>query len=76
MKLERRPREVVETMIKCALDISKNPKNSNIVNRTRGIHELTNHTHDMGNIQTSNSEIDQTTNKLMITSSIQYRFTI
>ena len=30
-------------MIKRALDISKNPKNGNIVDKTRGIHELTNH---------------------------------
>ena len=34
-------------MIKCAIDISENSKNSNIVDRTRGIHELTNHTHGM-----------------------------
>ena len=47
MKLKRRSRGVVETMIKCALDIPKNLKNGSIVDRTRGIHELTNHTHDM-----------------------------
>ena len=47
MKLERRPRGVVETMIKCALDISENSKNGSIVDRTRGIYELTNHTHGM-----------------------------
>ena len=63
-------------MIKCSLDISENPKNSSIVDRTKGIHELTNHTHGMWNIQTSNSEIDQTTNQLMIASGIRYRFTI
>ena len=34
-------------MIKCAFDISKNPKNSNIVDRMRGIYELINHTHGM-----------------------------
>ena len=63
-------------MIKCALDILENPKNSSIVNKMRGIHELTNHTHDMRNIQMSNSEIDQTINQLTIASSIRYRFTI
>ena len=47
MKLERRPRGVMESMIKYALDISKNPKNGSIVERTRGIHELTNYTHGM-----------------------------
>ena len=47
MKLERRPRGVVESMIKCALDMSENPKNDSIMDRTRGIHELTDHTHDM-----------------------------
>ena len=47
MKLERRSRGVMETMIKCAFDISENSKNNSIVDRTRGIHELTNHTHDM-----------------------------
>ena len=57
MKLKRRSREVVETMIKCALDISENLKNDSTVDRTRGIHELTNHTHGMWNIWTSNSEI-------------------
>ena len=62
-------------MIKCAFDISENLKNSSIVDRTRCIHELTNHTHSMRNIQTSNSEIDQTTNQLTIASSIRYRFT-
>ena len=44
MELERRQRGVVKTMIKCALDVLKNPKNSNIVDRMRGVHELTNHT--------------------------------
>ena len=34
-------------MIKCALNVSENPKNNNIVDRTRGVHELTNHTHGM-----------------------------
>ena len=43
MKLERRPRGVMESMIKYALDISKNPKNGSIVDRTRGVHEVTNH---------------------------------
>ena len=37
----------MESMIKCSLDISKNPKNGSIVDRTRGIHELIDHTHDM-----------------------------
>ena len=66
----------METMIKCALDISENSKSGIIVNRMRSIHELINHTHNMRNIRTSNSEIDQTTNQLMIASSIGYRFTI
>ena len=47
MKLERRPKGVVESMIKCALDISENPKNNSVVDRMRGIHELTDHTHGM-----------------------------
>ena len=47
MELERRLKGVVKTMIKCALDVSKNPKNSNTMDRTRGVHELTNHTHSM-----------------------------
>ena len=47
MKLERRPKRVMETMIKCAIDMSKNPKNGSIVDRTRGVHEVTNHTHGM-----------------------------
>ena len=47
MELERKPKGVVKTMIKCALDISENPKNSSIVDKKRGVHELTNHTHDM-----------------------------
>ena len=63
-------------MIKCFLDISKNPKKSSIMDRTKDIHELTNHTYGMWNIQTSNSEIDQITNQLTIMSSIEYRFTI
>ena len=62
IELERRPRGVVKTMIKCALDALENSKNSSIVDKTRGVHELTNHTHGMWNIQASNSEIDQTTN--------------
>ena len=45
--LKRRSRGVVKTMIKCALDVSENLKNSNIVDKTRGVHELTNHTYDM-----------------------------
>ena len=61
-------------MIKCVLDISNNSKNGSIMDRT--IYELTNHTHGMWNIRTSNSEIDQTTNQLIIASSIRYRFTI
>ena len=40
-------RGVVKTMIKYALDVLYNPKNSSIVNKTRGIHELTYHTHGM-----------------------------
>ena len=47
MELERRPRGVVKTIIKCALDVSKNPNNNNIMDRTKGVHELTNHTHGM-----------------------------
>ena len=47
MELKRRSRGVVKTMIKCALDVSENLKNSNIVDKTRGVHELTNHTYDM-----------------------------
>ena len=47
MKLERRSRGVVETMIKCALDILENPKNGSIMDRMRGIYELTYHTHNM-----------------------------
>ena len=31
-------------MIKCAFDVSENPKNDNIVDRAGGVHELTNHT--------------------------------
>ena len=42
MKLERRLRGVMETMIKYAFDISENSKNSSIVDKTRGIHELVN----------------------------------
>ena len=38
----------------------RNPKNGSIVDRMRGIHGLTNHTHSMWNIRTSNNEIDQT----------------
>ena len=76
MDLKRRPRGVVKTMIKCALDVSENLKNSSIMDRTKGVHELTNHTHGMWNIRVSDSEINQTTNQLTITSSIWYRFTI
>ena len=47
MKLERRLGGVVETMIKCALNISENLKNGSIVDRMRGIYELTYHTHNM-----------------------------
>ena len=63
-------------MIKCALNISENLKNGSIVDRTRGIQEITNHTYSMWNIWTSNSEIDQSANQLTIASSIEYRFTI
>ena len=70
MELERRPRGVVKTIMKCALDVSKNPNNNNLMDRTKGVHELTNHTHDMWNIWASNCEIDQTTNQLTIMSSI------
>ena len=66
----------MESLIKCSLDILENPKNSIIVDRMRGIHELTNHTNSMWNIRMSNSEIDQTTNQLTIVSSIRYWFTI
>ena len=56
-------------MIKCALDVLENSKNSSIVDRIRDIHELTNHTHNMWNIQATNGEIDQTTNQLTVMSS-------
>ena len=47
MEFERRPRGVMKTMIKCAPDVSENLKNGSIRDRMRGVHELTNHTHDI-----------------------------
>ena len=41
MKLKRRLRGVVKTMIKCTLDVLENSKNNNIVNRGASINLLT-----------------------------------
>ena len=47
MKLKKRSKGVVKTMIKCTLDVSENSKNNSIVDKMRGVHEFTNHTHGM-----------------------------
>ena len=58
--------------IKCgAFQISKNHKKSSIMRRFRGSHKLIDYMNCIGNIRVSNSEIDQTPNKLSIESSIR-----
>ena len=41
-----------------AFQISKNPKNSSIMRRSRGSHKLADYMNCIGNIMASNSEID------------------
>ena len=54
-----------------AFQISKNPENSSIMRRSRGSHKLNDYMNYIGNIRTSNSEIDQTPNKFSVESSIR-----